>query len=154
MASRVAYPGTAVAGVLSVANVNNLPGGWIGYAQITADSATFSTTVTDIAGLSQAVTVNASRRIKITLSASVNTDTLDACDFFIREGSTALRGVRFVWGNTSASSYVHFHVVLTPTAGSHTYKISGSTANVGTDVKILAGTDNPASILIEDIGPA
>src|SRR6266487_5026911 len=149
MTSRVAYPGTAVTNdVLTASNVNNLPGGAIGYAEITADSATWGTTVTDVAGLSQAVTVNTSRKIRITVDFSVTTSTQDAHDFYIREGSTQLRGVRHQWGANTASEYVHFSVVINPSAGAHTYKLSAAKANAGTG-NVLAAVGNPASILVE-----
>jgi hypothetical protein len=139
--------------VLTAANVNNLPGGLIGYAQITADSATFANLLTDIAGLSQAVTVNNNRRIRITVDASVNTSATDACFFYIREGSTQLRAITYVWGANANANYIHFSVVIDPSSGSHTYKLSGQTNTGTTSVKILASATNPASIQIDDVGP-
>jgi hypothetical protein len=155
VSSRVAYPGTAVTNdVLTAANVNNLPGGEIGHAELVADSSTFSSVLTDISGLSQTVTVNTNRKIRITFDASVNTSATDACFFFIREGSTQLRAITHVWGPNSTSSYIHFSVVISPSSGSHTYKISGQ-ANTGTtNVKILASATNPAQMTIDDIGPS
>ncbi len=155
MTSRVAFPGTSTAGITHTsANDNKLPGGAIGYAEITADSATWSNAaISDVAGLSQAVTVNTSRKIKITVSFSVTTSTTDAHDFYIREGSTALRGVRTAWGASSPSNFIEFSVVINPSSGAHTYKLSAQKANAGTG-NVLASANNPAFILITDEGPS
>jgi hypothetical protein len=154
LASRVAYAGTGTTGAaLTAANVNNLPGGWIGYVERVTDSSTWTTAISDVAGMSQAVTVNANRKIRISACFSVTTSTEDAHDFYIREGSTALRGVRHVWGNISPSDFIDFSVVLNPSAGSHTYKLSAEKANAGTG-NILASGTNPAFLLIEDLGPS
>lgn len=142
---------------LSPAQANNLPGGWIGYAQITSNSASFTDTATDIAGLSQTVTVNPNRRIKITVDVSVDLDANDAVDFYIREhpSNVVLRGVRTAWGAISGANFIHFYAIITPTTGSHTYKFSAERANPGGTAWIVAGGNTgPSSLLIEDLGPA
>src|SRR6266700_2865661 len=93
MTSRVAYPGTAVTNdVLTAANVNNLPGGWIGYAEVTANQ-TGITTEVDLTGLSQAVTVNTSRRIRISLyiPRAASSVSADRILITIYEGATQLQ---------------------------------------------------------------
>jgi hypothetical protein len=156
LVARTTWVGTATLNEgFSVADANSPAGGWLGYAQITSNSANFNTTLTDISGLSQAVTVNSNRRIKVTVDFSVELDANAAVNFFIREGSTVLRGMQRAWGSTGAADHIHFHVVLTPTSGSHTYKLSASRApSGGNNVWVVASTDAPASILIEDLGPS
>lgn len=153
MPARTAYAGAAVAGeVLTAANVNKLPGGWIGYNQVTANQLTIGLTATDLTGLSVAVTVGTSRRIRISASAAVQQRTSAAlAELDIYEGATRLQ--RFP---TSIPAELYDvltpSVVLTPTAGSHTYKLTMLTSS-GT-VDMLAAADWPAFILVEDLGPA
>jgi hypothetical protein len=49
--------------------------------------------------------------------------------------------------------YITGYVILTPSAGAHTYLISGQRIAGTGATTIEAGTDHPASILVEDMGP-
>lgn len=124
----------------------------LGYAQAVASQTGLdSSTYHDLTSLSIAVTVGASRRIRIhghtiigSLSAYPNTVILA-----IREGATVLQqGQRrlFDAGQDSLDTFV----VLTPSTGAHTYKLS-MTVTGGT-VSSEAGATFPAFILVEDIG--
>jgi len=130
--------------------------GTLGYAEITAGSATF-TTEADISGLSVTVTVGSSRRIKVTCGAMVSSDVAtDLIRLRIKEGSTELcrlaREVARAGGNGQET--VQKSVILTPSSGSHTYKITGERP-VGTgNASVAAQTGDPAYILVEDIGAA
>jgi len=127
-------------------------GGQLGYAQVVADQ-TGITTVTDLTGLSVVVIVATSRRIKISGHVFVLQNTSTGIpDGNFQEGATVLgrlgsddlsAGQRTVWDTS---------VVLTPSAGSHTYKLTASTSAGTLDVK--ASATNPAYILVEDIGAA
>ena len=161
MASRIAGPGThTTSQVLTAAHMNNLPGGWIGHAQITADSATYTTTLVDISGLSQAVTVNTTRRIRVSVSLTVESGEAGAIgDLFIREGSTSLKKQRYQFAAGSGTCHVNFDTILTPSSGSHTYKVSAQRVTGTTTHKVTASTDaatafGPADLLIGDLGPA
>lgn len=161
MANRTAGPGTHTAGqTLTATHMNSLPGGWIGLAEITADTSTFTGTLTDIAGLSQAVTVNTSRKIKITFDAWTETSVNDSVvDYFIREGSTTLKVYRSPqYGTGAAQMHLHVSVTLNPSSGAHTYKISGQRVTGTGTQKIVAAASGtspgPAQLLIEDIGPS
>lgn len=152
MPVRTAYAGAAVAGeVLTAANVNRLPGGWIGYAQVTASQTGIGSAATDVTGLTVAVTVGASRRIAIRAQAGAQQQTETAlAEFNIYEDTTRLtrHPVTIAAGLFDMMSP---SVVLTPAAGAHTYKIVAHTA-AGT-LDILASGDWPAYILVEDLGP-
>jgi len=156
LASRTGFPGTATNTTHLASEDNSLPGGWIGYAEITADSSAI-TTLVDISGLSQAVTVNTNRKIRITVDLLLDGALDNTVDIYIREGSTTLRRRRFGYPTSDAQSPVHFTHDFNPTSGSHTYKVSalrasGASTNV---VKADSGTTwGPSSITIEDIGPS
>lgn len=129
-------------------------GGQLGYAQIIASSATF-TTIADVAGLSVGVTVGTGRRIKLSWRGDVLRSVADGTSImYIYEGVTELtraQGFARVAGesfNTNAS------VVITPSAGSHTYNIKGQTASGTGNSLVTAAAVNPAYILVEDIGAA
>lgn len=161
MANRTCFPGTATNTTHLASEDNSLPGGWIGYAQISADSATYTSTLVDIAGLSQAVTVNPNRRIMISVSLQVDSQDSGALgDIFIREGSTSIKKTRYQFAAGSGTCSVALWTILTPSAGSHTYKVSAQRATGSTSHKILASADasgggfGPAEMVILDIGPA
>ena len=152
MPVRTAYAGAAVAGeVLTAANVKKMPGGWIGYAEITADVVGFTVTPTDIAGLAVTVTVETGRRIRVTGDVYMSNATASQTNIInINEGATVLqqRGA----AHLSTSVGIHAEVILTPTAGSHTYKLQAFTsAGAGT---IKGNATYPCHIFVEDLGPA
>lgn len=136
----------------------NVVGGTLGYAEITASPATFTTEVA-VAGLSVNVTVAANRRIKITFMARVSNNTAGAGVWaHIKEGADYRGSGSMVPGGTNQPSILTFsRVLVAPAAGAHTYSISVQTANGGTGT-LTAGTDTaftiPAFILVEDIGAA
>jgi hypothetical protein len=158
MASRTAWPGTVNTGdVVTEGNLDSLPGGWIGWLQRTTDASGI-TAEADLSGMSQAVTVGTSRKIKITFTwPRIGSSTSnDVARLRIKEGSTQLHCVDLV--NNVASVNENGGTMMTvlsaPSAGSHTYKISAErTVGTGT-VTIVANTDAPMQLLIEDIGPA
>lgn len=132
-----------------------------GYAQITATVGAATTTITttpvDIAGLACTVSVPAGRRLKLTfdgsMSSSVASDTRGQYGF--REGTTLLDYRQtFVFSNANHAHNVHMETILTPTAGSHTYKVSiGRLLGTGT-VAVVAAANLLAWLAVEDVGPA
>lgn len=130
-------------------------GGTIGYAQITATSALF-TALTDIAGLSTAVTVGTGRRIKVTASLAVGSSAAgDNFRGLIREGAANLQ-IRDIFidaaSGTTGNYNLEFSVVLTPSAGLHTYKVSCERLTGGGNLQVSANASFPSFILVEDIG--
>ncbi len=159
MSARVALPGTSTdTTVWTEADVDSLPGGWIGYVEVTS-SQTGITSITDLSGLSVAVTVNASRRIRVTGHGTVQKNTNNGLvKLLIRESSTTLGLIiDNIMGNTSdvnSRMTGEGSVVLTPSAGTHTYKLSLSSATADADLSAASGDPGPAWLLVEDIGPA
>ena len=122
----------------------------LGYAQITATQSGI-TTQTDVTGLTVTVTVLSGQQVKITFYASqvFSSVSTDRADIQIMEGVSQLQGSYQLAGiNTDGSSRC-VQVVLTPSAGSHTYKIQAS-RGVGTgSISVFAAAGSPAYILAE-----
>lgn len=155
MPSRTAYAGTAVAGdVYTAANHAKMPGGWIGYAEVVAAQGGITAEV-DLAGLSVTVTVGSNRRIRVTGDITL-LPTGTTTQAWIKEGSTKLKRFAFVNDSGSGIATPALHqtgsVILTPTAGSHTYKLSADSGGGGAST--AAGATDPHFILVEDLGPA
>lgn len=153
MTVRTAYAGTPVAlAVLTAANFNKLPGGWIGHTDVTATQTGITSTVA-LTGLTVTVTVGTSRRIKVSGSFYMLSNVAnDVFSGIINEGATVLQqGPVQVDANPRT---VTPWCVLTPSAGTHTYFLSMGRA-VGTGSGTLAASAaSPCSILVEDMGPA
>lgn len=128
------------------------PGGTLGHAQVTAVQGPITAEV-DLTGLTVTVNLPASRRIKITGMALFNSTVAgDEVRLLIKEGTTTLQTAIHALSTASAFESLHGSVVLTPSAGSHTYKLSG-VRNSGTGtVNMTAAATIPAFILVEDIG--
>ena len=144
---------TFVAGdVLTAAQQNGLSQGQLGYAQVTANQTAIVATV-DLTGLSVAVTVVTGRRIKITAHVDFVNDTINgAAALFLLQDGTQIQ--RFYTSPSPAANQpmgAHLSHVLSPSAGSHTYKLQGARSNTGTVIMEAAAT-YPAFILVEDAG--
>lgn len=125
--------------------------GKLGYAQVTAPQAGISATV-DLTGLTTTVTVGTDRTIEITAQCILsNTAEGTEHQFYISEGATFLQG-SIQSGSNGAYLTHNSSVVLTPTAGAHTYKLRA--AGVGSTCNMQASATTPAFILVKDIGPA
>lgn len=124
----------------------------LAYAEVTANQTGISTE-TDLTGLTVTVTVPAGRRIRITAHCAEidNDSTAGSVIGRIKEGATVLG---LFAADTLASSVAicaDASVVITPTAGSHTYKLSLH-KNVGAgSISLSASATQPAFILVEDI---
>ena len=112
----------------------------LGYASTTT-ATTGITTGSDLTGLSVTVTVPAGgRRVRITALARFQGGINDASHFlYINEGGTTLQEASIVNRIVSNRYTVMVQHVLTPTAGSHTYKVVGSTSS-GTTATAPAAT--------------
>lgn len=124
-------------------------GATLGYAQVTANQTGIGATETDLTGLTVTVTVPANRRIRITGKAIFNSASVGGIAFlFLKEGATqhnediATLTNGDYWGG-------HVEVVLTPTEGTHTYKLTAR-QSAGT-LTLEAAAAHPAYILVEDI---
>lgn len=124
----------------------------LGFAEVTANQGSI-TTITDLTGLSVTVTVPSNgRRVKITgfcfLESSVANDYLS---LVVRESTTELSSTRFaVPFSGQGQAYLVTHV-LSPSAGSHTYKLSARRDTGTGTVTMTANSNRTAYILVEAI---
>lgn len=122
----------------------------IGYAEVTANQAGI-TTETDLTGLAVTVVVPAGgRRMKITACVRVNVNTAGAETVVrIKEGATYMNAGQLTCGSSARGYRLFAMDISTPTAGTHTYKLSLS-VNTGT-VLSEAANEHESFILVEMI---
>jgi hypothetical protein len=132
------------------------PRGVLGYAEVTANQ-TGITTEADLTGLSVSVTVAAGRRIRVTGQVRYGgTTSDDVATLRIKEGTISIQTAQLLVSRATgqANPTLTTAVVLTPSAGSHTYKLSLERP-IGTgNMQLVASSNSPAFILVEDIDPA
>jgi hypothetical protein len=133
------------------APANTAPSSTLGYAEVVANQGTF-TAATDLTGLTATVTVPAGRRIRITgrvlMLSSVATDEVQ---LRIMEGGTVLQHAGQITNASSGANDFKSEYIITPTAGTHTYKLMGLRATGSGNVTMYANAADPAYILVEDI---
>lgn len=133
------------------------PRGWLGGAAVVANQSGI-TSITDLTGLSVTIDVPAGRRIEVrgqgqlSVTASGGTSAVGT----VREGSSTLGRWGSIINETAfaKSEYRFGSVVLTPSGGSHTYKLSLERGAGAGTVGLVAAADNSARIDVYDIGPA
>ncbi len=133
--------------------------GEIGYAQSTGSPGS-GTTLADLSGLSVAVSVPAGRKLLVTGHCPIRIDGLnDRVTGWIREGSTKHGAFGDFRGGVADQTFMYHGSarINSPSSGSHTYKLSaervGGTAGVW-NASVGVSSDEPAYIMVEDIGPA
>ena len=132
-----------------------IPLGTLGYAQAVANQ-TGITTEQNLTGLSVTVTVGTARRIRVSVEISLASSAAnDIVALKIKEGGTVLqerdRHFGSVAGGTNSTAA---SVVLTPTAGEHTYNATLVRAAGSGTINTVASATRPAFIIVEDIGAA
>lgn len=128
----------------------------LGYAIQTASQAGI-TTVVDLTGLTDTVTVAANRLLRITGYTNPTAVTNNVGpELRIQEGGTQLSAARLevIAVGAGFRTMICQALVVAPSAGSHTYKLTMlRDSGVGT-VTNTASATLPSFILIEDVGPA
>jgi hypothetical protein len=153
-------PGAFTAGdVLAAADMNALPGGFIAYAQRGANQGLAdSASVQDLSNLEVTFTALASRRYKITGHAGMaSVNNAARWIGLVRKGSTTIGRFGQIIGYDSgnnATGMLDGCIVDSPSAGSVTYKLSVERISGTGSATSAAAAENPAFILVEDIGPA
>lgn len=134
------------------ARIEDLPQGILGAATKTADQASIGASLTDLTNLSVTVNIpNASRQIKITAGVSFLGSAAERAELHIREGSTTFQTAREAV-DTGLALHVHTEVVLNPTQGSHTYKLSAVSGTGAAFLTAKCSATQPGYIIVEDIG--
>jgi len=123
----------------------------------TAITSNFTTTTTpafvDVTSLAVTVTVPAGRTVRVTVDiAQINCTAsgTKGLNVGLFEGATQLSLATFTV-DTNQSGYdrpAHASAILTPSTGSHTYKVAVSQTSAGT-ITLAAGATQPAYILAE-----
>lgn len=123
----------------------------LAYAEVTANQ-TGITTEVDLTGLTVTVTVPAGRRIKITTSIYINRTVADGVSVLrIKEGGTQLHQADYFVRNAAEAQTVERSVVITPSAGTHTYKLTLALGTGTGSTGLVAAATFPAYILVEDV---
>jgi hypothetical protein len=124
----------------------------LGYAPLIANQAGLGAGVeADVTGLSVTVTVPAGRRLRIsTLALTQRTVGDGPTVTYIKEGGTYLQVMEVRQTIANIDESIGGSVIVSPTAGTHTYKIASDHSGTGTR-QITAAADRPSYILVEDI---
>lgn len=140
--------GTAASPQLSTSSI------FLGYAQVTTNVTTTSSTFVQATGLTSTVTVpSGGRRVKITVycdaivSSSSGNAYLSIWDGAVGTGTQIQQWESFITTPNGNPSGVHCVAVVTPSAGSKTYNV-GIRVSAGT-LSLFAGATFPAFILVE-----
>lgn len=127
-------------------------GGSLGYASATANQGSI-TSEADLTSLTSTVTVPANHRIKISAQIDVQSSAAsDRVTLRIKESTTVLQACRVVVVAVDTGESINCEVVLTPSGGSHTYKLSLERDTGTGNAQLNASSTMPAYILVEDIG--
>lgn len=127
------------------------PLGTVGYAEVTASQDIAGTSSTDLTGLTVTFTAPASRRYRISSQVRAKFGVTTEAFLSILEGATFLNTV--VDDNDNRAT-LHCQAIVTPSAGSHTYKLALQFGSADSDNGLFASATAPAFILVEDIGAA
>ncbi len=115
-----------------------------------------SNALTDVTGMSVTVTVPAGRRIKLSAHGTFQITSAGGFGLGIfREGSTILQrwADRQAFTNNENGQSSGF-VTLTPTAGSHTYKLTMAIQAGPGSLTVIGDPALPVELIVEDVGPA
>ena len=152
-------PGGFIAGdVLTATDMNLLPGGIMGYAQVTADQASISA-VADLTSLTVTWTAVSARRYRTSFYVNANSSTVVAgnnpISIFITDSSNTIKAQAVCTDNEAVLETMTLvgSVCETGLSGSTTRKLRAQQTGGGT-MDLLAAATYPAYILVEDIGPA
>ncbi len=125
--------------------------GVLGYAGVEANQTNVSAEA-DLTSLSVTVTVpTGGRKVRITgFTNWISTSGTSGVSVRIKEGATVLGDATGLI-TTTYGLCLNPSVIVTPAAGSHTYKLSG-VVNAGAACSMLASATSPAYILVEYLG--
>ena len=133
----------------SINGYSYLSSNFLNYSSVIASQGTF-TTETDITGLSIVITVPTNKRVRLTaqikLNSSVNSD---AVNMWIKEGSTFLNGYGGTLSFLNQNYTAYSQVIISPSAGVHTYKVSAVRSSGTGSITMFAGPLEIAYILAE-----
>jgi hypothetical protein len=125
------------------------PGSTLGYTENKSLTQAVTTTA-DLTGLTATVTVPDGRRLRISAHVyAQQSGGNQRSQLAIQEGGTQLQAGYLNHSEAAINESIEASVIVTPSAGVHTYKLTGN-ADAGTSTFGGSAT-NPAYILVEDI---
>lgn len=135
-----------------------LPHGTLGYAQVTA-AQNGVTTVVDMTGLTLTWTAITGRRYRISWRCEINGSVVNDLGIMYLTNGSNVQVARNIWAVPPIVAGAGYFLlagshVEVPGAGSTTRKLRFERNSGSGTVTLQASTDNPAFILVEDIGPA
>jgi hypothetical protein len=132
----------------------NVAGGIIGAPGIkTANQSNIISTESDLTNLTTTVTVGAGRRVRVSFQVKVFRTTADGyANIRIKEGTTIFFAQAFHNGIALSGDSISGFVLLTPTAGVHTYKLSMLRVSGTGSLTLEADVNAPSFVMAEDIG--
>lgn len=127
----------------------------LGLATVTANQEGI-TTVTDLTGLTVTVTVGANRYIRISFEGEFDRSVVDGTSqVILMEGGTALQTFGYQPNIANENMTVGGSLVIdSPSAGSHTYKLTLTNSTGTGNSDLFASSTIPAQLWVEDIGPS
>jgi hypothetical protein len=129
------------------------PWGWLGEGDLSATVSSISAE-TNLTGCTTTVNVGTNRKLKIS-AVLPQVDGTVAGDYFILriyEDASAIQTAFFEIPSNANEFDVSTAVTRTPTAGSHTYKLTIAKSTGTGTARVLQSASAPAYILVEDIG--
>lgn len=133
--------------VLTAANMNLLPAGIVGYGELEADQS-WTTSYADITNLSVAFTADSTRLYKASFIGLCGPTTF----VILTDGSN--NQLQQMENNTTVFISLGGFVLLSGITGSYTVKARGKASTTGASYRLEAAAERPATLLVEDIGPA
>jgi hypothetical protein len=138
------------------APASTAPSSTLGYAEVTANQTAIGAGPTDLTSLTSMVTVVAGRRLRITGHGQWSySDTTTGHYVDVLEDGVGIGRV-YLGGPVGTSGYdmMDGFVIRTPSAGTHTYKLTASRYFGSGTAALTGAAANPAFILVEDITAA
>lgn len=127
------------------------PSSTLAYAEVTTGQSGI-TSVVDLTGLTVTITVPPGRRIAITANIETSRTVPDGTTrLSIKEGATFLQIMDNQENIASDTCSLNGQAIITPSAGTHTYKLTLERASGTGTVALGASTNSPSFILVEDI---
>lgn len=154
MATRTAYAGTASSNdILTAANVNKLPGGWVGYVEKTSDQGSI-TSEADVTSLTLTLTLVSGRRYEVSAYLDVSIDTgARTANVAIYDGASRIQRAREVIAVAGDSTHMTPVTTLDGDGSSHTVKVTAQVQGGSGTMTVNAASDRPSHLLIKDVGP-
>lgn len=156
MATRTSSAGNIVFNsAIASSDINNQPGGLVGYAKVTAD-VTSITTAVDLTGYTLTLTPPASRILRIDYRLSLgSTVANDGFGVIVMKDGSQVDRTNWGLSLAKAGAAVGFWYDIGPTNASHVYKLQGGRNAVSTGTfTVDASATTPGWLTITDMGPS